>query len=201
MIRRRPKRGCLYVLVLLLLCAHAAWLLRAQLLTAVANFLVEDDGPQKADAIVVLSGDEYGTRTLKGAQLAQAGYAPYVIVSGPKALLGPQSEIYIEYARRQGYPASLFRSLPHEADSTRGETAIIGQYLQAHGIKKILLVTSNYHTRRAARLMRVQNRSLDVIVVAAPDPYFIPDRWWKTRTGQKLFALEWFKTIATWVGY
>ena len=198
--RRRPGRGCLYVIALVFVCALAVWLLRASLYRAAGNFLVEDDGPQKADAIVVLSGDDYGTRTLKGAQLAQAGYAPYVLVSGPKALLEPESDVYIEYARRKGYPASLFRSVPHEADSTRGETAIIGKYLLARGIKEVLLVTSNYHTRRAAQLMRSQNPGLQVIVVAAPDPYFSTDGWWKTRTGQKLFALEWFKTVATWAG-
>ena len=177
------------------------WLLRAPVLTAAANFLIENDPPQKADAIVVLSGDEYGTRTIKAAQLAQAGYAPYVVVSGPKGLLGPESDLYIEYARRQGYPESLFRGLPHDADSTRAETAIIGKYLNARGIRKILLVTSNYHTRRAARLMRTQNPGLEVMIIAAPDPYFIPNRWWKTRTGQKLWALEWFKTMASHLGY
>ena len=139
-----------------------------------------------------MGGDDFGTRIVKAAQLQQAGYAPYVLVSGPPYLLGPESDETIEYARRRGYSRSLFRALPSSADSTRTETAIIGKYLREHGVKKIILVTSNYHTRRAAKLMRKQN--------SAPDPFFTPGTWWKTRSGQKTFLFEWMKTAATALG-
>jgi len=161
---------------------------------------VENDKPEKADAAVVLGGDEFGTRILKAAQLATAGYAPYVLVSGPHKLLGHESDYMIEYARRQGYPTSLFRPLPHELNSTRAESEMIDHYLRSHNVKKVLLVTSNYHTARAARLMRKFSPQLKVIVVAASDPAFTPDGWWKTREGQKMFAYEWLKTIAVAVG-
>lgn len=168
--------------------------------TAAGRFLVEDDKPEKADAVVVLGGDEFGTRIIKGAQLATAGYAPYVLVSGPFSILGHESDGTIEYARRQGYPVSLFRPLNHELDSTRSEAALIDDYLRAHQARKILLVTSNYHTGRAARLLRKYSPHLWVIAVAAPDPAFTPDGWWHTRSGQKMFVIEWMKTIATAFG-
>jgi uncharacterized SAM-binding protein YcdF (DUF218 family) len=134
------------------------------------------------------------------AQLQQAGYAPYVLVSGPPNLLGPESDATIEYARRQGYSGSLFRPLPSNSNSTRVETAFIGKYLREHGAKKIILVTSNYHTRRAAKLIRKQNPDIRVIVVPAPDPFFSPGTWWQTRNGQKTFLFEWMKTVATALG-
>jgi len=161
---------------------------------------VEDDKPEKADAIVVLGGDEFGTRILKAAHLAQSGYAPYVLVSGPHTLLGHQSDAVIEYARRKGYPVSLFRPLTHELNSTRSEAELIDNYLRSQGARKILLVTSNYHTARAARLLRKYSPGLQVIAVAASDPAFTPDGWWKTREGQKMFFYESFKTIATALG-
>ncbi len=175
---------------------------RVPLLTWMATLLVENDAPQKAPVIVVLGGDDSGDRIVKAAQLAQAGWAPYVYVDGPKALLRYESDITILYAEQRGYPGSLFHSLPLASDlrSTRGETAYVGRYLQEHGIRKILLVTSNYHTHRAAYLMRKQNPKMQVVVVAAPDPYFTPDTWWKSREGQKTFAFEWMKTVATWLG-
>ena len=178
----------------------AAWFLRTYFWTALGSALVENDGPQKAPVIVVLGGDDYGTRILKAAELAKAGYAPYVLVSGPVSLLGHESDTTIEYARRAGFPASLFQPLPNTTDSTRSEAKFIGACLRAHGIHKILLVTSNFHTRRAAGLMRHENPGLQVDVVPAPDPNFAPDRWWKSRSGQKVFLLEWLKTVATWVG-
>ncbi len=162
--------------------------------------LVEDDRPERADAILVVGGDEFGTRIVKAAQLAQAGFAPYVVVSGPPVLLGYESEMMIEYARRQGYPVSIFRPLHHRANSTRQESAVVAQYLRDHQIHKLLLVTSNFHTRRAAKLMRLANRGVQVIVVAAADPVFSPQTWWKTRNGQKTFLYEWLKTVATSLG-
>lgn len=180
--------------------AAVVWFLRAPILTAIGNSFIEDDGPQKADAIVVLGGDNYGTRIIKAAQLAKAGYAPYVIVSGPAILGEHESDITVHYAEMKGYPASLFCPLTNESKSTRSETAFIGKYLKSHGIRKILLVTSNYHTARAARLMRIQNPWLWVVVVPAPDPYFTAGGWWKTREGQKTFFFEAIKRVAAWLG-
>ncbi len=174
---------------------------RLALLTWAGTLLVEDDGPQKAQAILVLGGDP-GPRILKAAQLAQAGYAPHVLVDGPKTLIGHESDMTIPYAAQRGYPASLFEPLllPGGMDSTREEAAFVGKYLRQHGIHKILLVTSNFHTHRAAYLMRKENPGLDVVVVAAPDPYFTPEGWWKSREGRKTFLFEWMKTVAAWSG-
>lgn len=172
------------------------------LFTWAGDYLVEDDGVQKAPVILVLGGDASGMRITKAAQLAQAGYAPRIIVDGPKTLIGHESDETIAYAIQRGYPASLFHPLPLPAgmDSTRAEAAYVGKYFKQHGIHKILLVTSNYHTHRAAYLMRKENPKLQVFVVPAPDPYFTPDGWWKSREGQKTFALEWMKTFAAWLG-
>ena len=170
------------------------------MLTAAGAALVESDKPQKADAIVVLGGDEFGCRIITAANLQKAGYAPIVLVSGPPTLLGHESDMTIEFARRKGYPASMFQAVNNGLNSTRAETQFLGRYLKEHGMHKILLVTSNYHTGRAARLMRDQNPSLDVRAIAAPDPNFTPSTWWLTREGQKKFVLEWAKTIATLLG-
>lgn len=194
-------RGCSYFLLVLLLVAAAVWFGRYPLLAAAGRALVENDGPQKAQAIVVLGGDDYGCRIIKAAQLATEGYAPFVLVSGPRMLLGHESDMTIQYAEQKGYPASLFHPLTDDTNSTRSETLFIGKYLREHGIRKILLVTSNFHTHRAAYLMRKQNPGLQVVVVPAPDPYFTSDGWWKTREGQKTFLIEWLKTVATWLGF
>ena len=161
---------------------------------------MENDGPHRADAAVILGGDGYATRIIEAARLAQAGYAPFVLVSGPEIYGGHESDFTIAYAVRRGFPPSLFHTLENNSDSTRSETAMLGDYLRQHGMHSILLVTSNYHTKRAARLFRRQNPDLTVYVEPAPDPFFSPDSWWTTRTGQKTFLMEWTKTVATAVG-
>ncbi len=137
---------------------------------------------------------------MKAAKLQQAGYAPYVLVSGPESLLGHESDDTIEFARRQGYPKSIFIPLTNNSDSTRSESAMNARYLREHAVKTLLLVTSNYHTRRAAKLIRQENPSIHVISVAAPDPFFTPQTWWKSRNGQKTFLYEWMKTLAVDAG-
>ena len=194
-------RGCLYLSLSIFLFAAVLWFARVALLTAAGNALVEDDGVQKADAAVVLGGDGFGTRVIKAAELARAGYVPIVLVSGPVTILGYESDRTIQFAEKQGYPASMFHALPSEVDSTRSEAVYLGRYLKSCGFHKILLVTSNYHTRRASSLMRENNPWLQVIAVPAPDPFFTAGTWWKTRTGQKTFAMEWMKTVATWLKF
>jgi uncharacterized SAM-binding protein YcdF (DUF218 family) len=85
--------------------------------------------------------------------------------------------------------------------ATRDETQAIAEFLKTQHIHKILLVTSNFHTRRAAFLMHRAAPGLDIRAIAAPDKYFTPDGWWKSRGGQRTFLLEWTKTLAAHVGY
>lgn len=137
-----------------------------------------------------------------GAQLEQDGYASRILVSGPTNLLGHESDDTIVYAARKGYPASLFEPvpLPQWADSTRTEAQFIGRELKTESVQSIDLVTSNYHTCRAAWLWRKENPGLRVNVVPAPDPYFTPETWFKSREGRKTFVIEWAKTIASHLG-
>lgn len=157
---------------------------------------------QKAQAAVVLGGDDSGVRILKAAQLAQAGYVPYVLVDSPKALMGYESDMTILYGEKRGYPSMLFRplQLPQNVKSTRTEAQYVGKYLQQEHIHKILLVTSNFHTHRAAYLFRKMNPGLDVIAIPAQDPDFNPNSWWTYRNGQKTFVMEWMKTVAAYLG-
>jgi uncharacterized SAM-binding protein YcdF (DUF218 family) len=179
-----------------------AWLLREPICTLAGNALVEDDGAVKADAILVLGGDFYGRRIIRGAELEKAGYSTRLLVSGPKNLLGHETDETIVFATRKGYPASMFEPipLPFGTSSTRSEAQYLGRQLQAEGIKSIDLVTSNYHTRRAAWLWRNENPWLRVNVVPAPEPYFTPETWSQNREGQKVFLLEWTKTISSHLG-
>lgn len=203
-ISRSSLRRCtFYILLSLILLSVTGILLRHPILAALGRALVEDDGVQKADCILVPGGDNNGSRILRAAQLALEGYAPYVLVDGPAGFMGHESDTTIRYATLHGFPGSLFRSvwLPPGMDSTSEEMRyVVNGVLKQNRVKSVLLVTSNYHTRRAARFLRKEAPWLKVIVVPAPDPYFTPNGWWKTRNGKKTFLFEWMKTIAEWRG-
>ncbi len=182
------------VLVLLLL-THQLWL------RSIGSFLVSAQAPFKADMVVVLAGDAQGNRILTGAQLVREGYAPKALVSGPCCCYGhPESELAIEFAIRHGYPADRFLAFPIRGNSTLEEGREIVPELDRLRVGRFIIVTSNYHTRRAASVYgRLVPRDR-FRVVAAPDAVFRPNDWWRTRDGRKQCFLEWTKTLASWAG-
>jgi uncharacterized SAM-binding protein YcdF (DUF218 family) len=193
--------GCLAPALLLLVLFAGIYLLRFQFMTALGNYLVVNEPPEHVDAVVVLAGDQTGERVLKAAELVKAGWAPYALVSGTPVLLTDEAELNVAYAVSKGYPPTIFRPLERDTHSTREETVQIASELKSKNIHSILLVTSNYHTRRAKALMHNAAPHLRMRVIAAPDRFFSPDGWWKNRNGARLFLYEWLKTFAAWTGH
>src|ERR1017187_6829008 len=173
------------------------------------RMLVREEGPARADIAVLLAGDYYGNRIVRAAELVKQGNVPNVLVSGPNMLYGYyECDLEISFAVKRGYPESWFIRAPNEALSTREEAAAILPDLRRRGVHRFLLVTSDYHTARAARIFtqaafrrpRAAAPDLDMRVVAAPDDHFRADGWWRNREGRKIFAIEWLKTVANLLG-
>ncbi|MCI0363852.1 MAG: YdcF family protein [Phycisphaerales bacterium] len=199
---RRPSRR-FNTLIVLAVLAGLLFLSRNVWLPLAGRSLIRDDGPAKADVAVVLAGDYYGRRVEKAAQLVRDGFVPRVIVSGPEGMFGmPESDLAIAFAVRKGYQADWFIPFPHDGLSTRAEAAAIVPELRRRNVRSFILVTSDYHTARAARIFRqaAKDGGPEMRVVAAPDRHFRADSWWKTRQGQKMVFMEWSKTLATAVG-
>lgn len=181
---------------ILILVGFAAALFHTHLFRGLGNFLVRSEAPEKADVIVVLAGDSFGQRILKGCELIRQGYAPKALVSGPRLLYGRhEDEFSIPWAVEHGCDPSWFEALRNDFKSTREEAAMFSRVMHERGVKTYLLVTSNFHTARAARIFRREIPDLRAIVVAAPYPEFDPDAWWKDRQHRKVFVLEWMKTL------
>lgn len=168
-------------------------------LAGLGAYLVRASAPVPADVIVVLAGDFTGNRILTGGDLVRHGYAPQAMVSGPSGAYGMyECDLAIQFAMRHGYPQSYFVRLPIEAHSTREEAAAIVPMLRQRHVHRVDIVTSDYHTRRAATIWREEAQGIDIHMVAAPDEYFSVHGWWKNRQGRKTFLLEWLKTVAGW---
>ena len=198
---RRIFRRSAVVLVCALVLLFVLFLSRASWLTALGSYLVHDDGPWKADVIVVLGGDERGRRVLKGAELAKQGFAPHVLLSGVGNLYGQhEADLAIALAVRRGYAAEMFLPFRYPARSTRDEAHAVAAELRRSGVHRFMLVTSNYHSHRASKIFREEAPNIPFHTVATPDGNFTPDGWWKSREGKKRFAEEWSKTVANWLG-
>ena len=193
---KRSLRALLGLVVVLLL----GFLFRAPILTSLARHLDQSGPPQPADAVFVLAGDANGNRILKGAELVREGFAPRVIVSGPEGNYGYyECDLAIPFAVRAGYPESYFVRFPNHALSTEQEAAAAAVEMHSLGVRRVLLVTSLYHTRRAGADFRAAAPDVTFFVVAAPDKYFTADGWWRNREARKTFLIEWLKTGAGWL--
>ena len=154
----------------------------------------------RADIVVVLGGDPSGNRILKAGELVREGFAPQVLVSGPAGLYGYyECDLAISFAVKKGYPESYFVPFDHDSRSTRDEAEVIVKELRRRGVHSFDLVTSNYHSRRAAATFRDVMGDLRMRVVTAPDPFFSAGAWWRNREGRKTFVIEWMKTVASWL--
>jgi uncharacterized SAM-binding protein YcdF (DUF218 family) len=180
-------------------------LTRTWWLAGLGYALIHDEGPAKADIAVVLAGDSYGHRIIKAGELVRDGYVPAALVSGPAGAYGlHESDLAIPFAVRHGFPAEWFIAFPNQSLSTREEAAAILQELRRRNVRSFLLVTSDYHSARARRLFLSTERELGggapMRTVAAPDEFFRPNSWWRSRQGQKVAFMEWSKTVATVFG-
>ena len=194
---RPPFRKWVAALVLLsvLILSHSLWL------PALGGWLVRTDPPARADVALVLAGDCTGYRILKAAEMVRHGYTQTVLVSGPEGMYGyTEAELEIPFAVRGGYPAHWFVAAPNQSRSTREEALAMVDVLRKRGVHICLLVTSDYHTRRAGRIYRAAAPDLDFRVVGAVTPQFDPAGWWHSREGRKCVFLEWTKTVTGWFG-
>jgi uncharacterized SAM-binding protein YcdF (DUF218 family) len=194
---KRSFRAWVVIAVLLagLVVTHAFWM------PAVGTVLDGSEQPGRADIVVVLAGDYEGRRILKAASLVREGFAPTALVSGPDGFYGfRESELAIPFAVRHGYPSSWFTPLLNSSRSTREEAQAIVPELRKRGVRTCLIVTSDYHTRRAGYIYRSLAPKIEFRVVSADSQVFDLRRWWHTREGRKIVFLEWTKLFADRLG-
>lgn len=185
----------LRLLALLALCAFGGiiYLVRYPLLREVGSLWIVQDHIEPADAIVVVGDDDFtADRAREAASLFHMGWAPQVVASG--RMLRPYTSIADLISRdleSQAVPASAVVRFSHRANNTLEEAEALRLLISQKGWHRILLVTSNYHTRRARYIFRKvlpDNVSLEVIGAVSGD--FDPASWWESRQGRKTFALE-----------
>jgi uncharacterized SAM-binding protein YcdF (DUF218 family) len=186
---------------LLVLTAAGAWFAPQVVLAPLGRYLVESTPPLQSDCLFVLAGDFRGQRITTAADLYRKGLAKQIFVSGPAGAFDQtEDELAIPFARRRGYTDVPFVGLPNRANSTVSEARELHPKLQAAGCKSVLVVTSDFHTRRAGRILRRIWTDLEVRMTAAQTEDFDAEKWWTSRTYQKTLFFEWSKTFADWLG-
>jgi uncharacterized SAM-binding protein YcdF (DUF218 family) len=194
---RRGDRGGIFfrLLFLLLFFGFLAllYVARHPLMRLAGQFWVVDEPAAQSDALIVLGDDNYAAdRAFHAAELYREGVAPVVVASGRMLRQNVSMADVMEHDLESfGVPATAIVKLTHRAENTREEAVESARLIQTRGWKRVLVVTSNYHARRARFIYgRVLPSSVSLRISSARDSEFDPSRWWQTRQGQKLFMSE-----------
>ena len=159
----------------------------------VAESWVIEDPLEKADVLIVLSDDNfYADRATRAAELFREGKAPLVVASGRR--LRPSAgiaELMEHDLVERGVPKDKILRFAEDAESTREEAEALAKLARAKKWHKAILVTSNYHTRRARYIFRrVFPQDIEIRVAGARDGDFDPENWWEKRKSTKVFMRE-----------
>ncbi len=160
-----------------------------------ANWLVVNR-PETSDAIVVLAG-ETDARPQLGLRMLDQGYAPLMVLDVPA-----EERVYQwtapELAQRwvQSLPeAARVDICPIVGLSTKAEAQDAELCLSKRPVRRVLLVTSDFHTRRALSTFRHELPQYSFSVAAAPGGQEFGARWWGHREWAKTTLYEWMRLV------
>jgi uncharacterized SAM-binding protein YcdF (DUF218 family) len=204
-LHRRDERGgiisTLIALVFLAVLLGGIYLARHPLLRFAGESLVVEDPLEKSDAIIILSDDNfYADRATRAAELFRQKLAPVVVASGIR--LRPNAgiaELMAHDLIERGVPREDILPFPQDADNTREEAQFLQKLVQEKKWKSVIVVTSNYHTRRAKYILgKIFANSATVRMAAARDADYDPQHWWEHRKSVKRYVQEIVGYVVSW---
>jgi len=200
------SRKKLFLINLLLILIPLAYFGYSYVLRSIAELIIVNQEPFQSDAIAVLSGDP--GRAVEAADLFKRHIAPNVLITteNPPAVyemarkdgveLILNHENYVRLLQGYGVPAvSIFRIESYVGD-TFDEVSRIRDFAKQKGWTRLILVTSNFHTRRARMVARyLLEPDIRVAVIASHYDTFKPEGWWKSQGQMRTFGIELEKLI------
>lgn len=159
------------------------------------RFLVVND-LAPADVIVVLAG-ETNQRPSRALQLLSQNYAPRVQLDVPAndvAYDRSMIDIAKEYVQKLPQAQSI-TICPIIGLSTKAESHDVARCLDHSGVRRILVVTSDYHTRRARSIFQHELRDYQVFIAPAHDAQQFGTSWWQHRQWAKTNFDEWVRLV------
>ena len=211
---RRRSRIFLYLGLGVIGICVLAYLVHPIVLRSVGTYLVVEDVLEPASAILVLSG-RAPLRALEAARLYKDGWAPKIILS--QSLRGEdfyaleslgidfveQHEYDREALLGSGVPDNAIMIIEGEVENTLAELTTVRRLLHPPEEPILIIVTSNYHTRRAAAIWNYLAEGQVKVLLrwSRSDTSFDAATWWKNRNSIKYLVNEYMGLINYWLGF
>ena len=161
--------------------------------------LVVERPVESPDLIVALASHEW-ERLPEAARLAARYSTSRLVLTLPAAI----SELNCHdcgnrVARlvRMGIDVRRITVVPLVASGTYGEALAVHRFAAGVPARKLLIVTSPYHTRRALATFRTvfRDTAAEIGVAPAPDSPADPRHWWRTPYDRWYVRYEWLATV------
>lgn len=189
------------IIIFSIILSVAVWLAPNYTLGLLSAYLVVDEEPKPADAIIVLLSSGAPERVVKAARLLEQGLAPRVIFGSglsyskfttraPKDFEWPRyGDIYKKAFRSLGVSGSevVVVDAP-DAFDTDHELKAISRFMRNAGWTSAILVTSSSHTRRVSLIWRRVAPDIEASIIAAPQKGF--KTWWKSGNNRRAVGYE-----------
>ncbi len=197
MAKRTFKRTCVAILLAFIVAGAVAAVVLALAISR-AGYWLEAPGqpPARADAIVVLGGDD-GDRTARALALYREGFAPRIVLTGfargadaPPASLTWQAE----YLAQEGVPLPAVR-FEIKARNSYEEGVNIHALMIAEGWRNVIVVSDPPHLRRLVwswdRVFMGSDRHY--IPVSSQAEWWSPGHWWRDERSGAFVIMEYIK--------
>ena len=169
--------------------------LLAGLAAKAGSFLIVDE-PRRSDVILVLAG-ETDRRPARALELLAQGYGRRVVLDVPTtAKLYEFTQIQLARKYVEDLPQGALVSVcPIDGLSTKDESKDAEKCIARDGARSVLIVTSDFHTRRALSIFRKEAPGHEYSAAAARNDEQFGARWWTHRQWAKTLLDEWLRLI------
>ncbi|CAN5807482.1 hypothetical protein BH23GEM6_BH23GEM6_20180 [soil metagenome] len=163
--------------------------------------IVIDDLLEPADFIYVLNG-KAEVRSRHAATVFGRGLAPLVVLPlDVAAHLASEvhgwrttTTIIVHGLQVRAVPRASIELIPFGdgVKNTRDEARALRKYLGTHPARRVIVVTTDYHTRRAKLVLEQELAPLEVEIrmAAATDSTITQANWWRSRAGLRTYFGE-----------
>lgn len=192
---------CIKMLVLLAILAAVVYAGHGFILDKAGRYIYKKDEMKPADVIVVLGG-EVTERVEYAAKLYKDEWAKkdrVIMAGGPVVWKYSLAGLMKEHAQSLGIPGDAIL-LEDKSKSTEEDAKYTKEILRKYGFKSIILVTSPYHSKRAAKIFQAFLGD-DVKIISAPadESWFKFEDWWKRRRDRAMVLNEYSKFLWLWI--
>jgi uncharacterized SAM-binding protein YcdF (DUF218 family) len=157
------------------------------------------NSPQRSDVILVLAG-ETDHRPALALKLLEQGYASRVIFDVPAGVrvYGADELDLAQKYTQSSHRAAALDICPIIGLSTKTEAHDAEKCLNRDGGERVLIVTSDFHTRRALSVFRHELRGKTFSIAASYDDVQFGTNWWRRRQWAKTCLEEWMR-LSWWM--